>query len=123
MNLMEFNKAECKVLQWSQGNSQYHYRLGAEWVENNPEEKHLGILVDENLDMSWQCAPSEQKANHIRPVSSSVILPLYSTLGKPHLEYSIQLWDPQYLKDMNGPARVDPEKGCKFGQKAGSPLL
>lgn len=96
---------------------------GDEWVENYPEEKDLGILVEENLGMIWQWASSKQKANLIRPVPSYVISPLYSTLVRPPLEYSIQLWDPLYLKDMNGPARVDPEKGHKNGQKAGATLL
>ncbi|GAB0204968.1 hypothetical protein GRJ2_002962400 [Grus japonensis] len=61
------------------------------------------------LDMSRQCALTAQKANHIlgcikRSVTSSsreVILPLYSTLMKPHLEYCVQLWSPHYKKDMD----------------------
>ncbi|KAF7237651.1 Signal peptide, CUB and EGF-like domain-containing protein 1 [Varanus komodoensis] len=115
-NRMAFNVDKCKVLHLGHRNSCHKYRLGDKWLESSPCERDLGVLVDCRLNMSRQCDAVVKRANatlgciarSVASRSREVLLPLYTTLVRPQLEYCVQFWAPHYRKDIASLESVQP---------------
>lgn len=54
-NFCNFNKTKCKILHLDWGNSQHQHKLWDKLTGKSSVEKDFGILVDEKLELIWQC--------------------------------------------------------------------
>jgi len=105
---MTFNIEKCKVMHISNRNlsSASYYMNGYKLVECQ-EEKDLGVLVSNNLKVGPQCNQAFQKANRMlgllkRMIDNKtphIMVSLYKSLVRPHVEYCVSAWSPHYIKD------------------------
>ena len=105
---MKFNvKKKCKVMLLGRRN------LGGEYVMNGgalgtvEEERDLGVRITKDLKASAQCAYVCARANRVLVMinrtmvyrSPDILLSLYKSLVRPHLEYYVSAWSAHYVKD------------------------
>ncbi|RMC14107.1 hypothetical protein DUI87_09196 [Hirundo rustica rustica] len=104
----KFSEGKCRVLHLGRSNHMDRHRLGIGLLESSCTGEDFGLLVDNKLSMSQQCAPVDEKADGVlgcirKSIASrlrEMILPLYSALVGPHQECCVQLWAPQDKRDM-----------------------
>jgi hypothetical protein len=105
---MLFNTDKCSVMHIGKKGADHEFQLCGKGLKVTIEEKDLGVIMHNSLKPSRQCTEAAKKANRIlgmikRTVVSrekDVILRLYKTLVRPHLEYCVQAWCPFLKKDI-----------------------
>ncbi|XP_077977558.1 uncharacterized protein LOC144433123 [Glandiceps talaboti] len=71
------------------------------------EEKDLGVLIHNSLKSNQHCAAAAKKANralgiikrNITYKSKFVIMKVFNSLVRPHIEYAVRFWNPYLKKD------------------------
>ena len=95
--LMLFNTDKCSVMHFEYNNEKHKCVLGGRELKELTVERDLGILVQDDLKVSQPCCKVANKGNTVSGVinraftlkSKNVILPLYKSLVRPHLDYAI----------------------------------
>ena len=111
---MQFNVEKCKVLHIGSNNNQAMYSLNGSDLCKVNHEKDLGIIISNDLKPGKHVSEVVKTANKITGFigrafeykSEKVILTLYNSLVRPHLEYCVQFWSPYYRKDIDKLERV-----------------
>ena len=104
MWLLKFNVVDekCKVMHIGKDNLNHQYRLGENNLPVVLHEKDLGVTVTHTLQWDNHIENCINKAKQCigwisRSVisrSASVMVTIYKSLIRPHLEYCVQLWSP-----------------------------
>jgi ribonuclease P/MRP protein subunit RPP40 len=111
---MEFNVKKCKLMHLGGKNKRYEYKMGEINLEKVEVERDLGVVVTSDLKCSEQCGYVYNKASKILGMlnrtikykETKIMLNLYKTLVRPHLEYCVSAWSPHYSKDKHVLERV-----------------
>ena len=105
---MKFNVDKCSVLHFGYNNPMFMYNMDGRNLQSKTEEKDLGVYINTSMKFNKQCAESVKKANRVIGIikrnfmnfDRSVIIKLYKSLVRPHLDYAIPVWRPYLKKDI-----------------------
>ncbi|GCC34259.1 hypothetical protein chiPu_0012732 [Chiloscyllium punctatum] len=97
---MEFNPVKCEVFHFGRTNKNAEYRVNGRVLSKVEEQRDLGVYVHRSLKVATQVDKACKKAygvfafisRGIEFKSREVMLQLYRTLVRPHLEYCVQFW-------------------------------
>ena len=89
------------------GNQESIYYMGNQQLDTVDEERYLGVVITNNLKPSRQWHTAYARASKslgliyrtISYKSPDILLKVYKTLVRPHLEYCVSAWSPHYVKD------------------------
>ena len=111
---MHFNIDKCQSLHIGKNNINFTYYIDGKPLNKCLKQKDLGVIVNNKLKPNSQCVEASMKANKILGFISrtfefkckEIVLPLYKSLVRPHLDYAAQFWNPYHVKDISILERV-----------------
>jgi len=76
-------------------------------LQSVTEEKDLGVWISEDMKSTKHCSYAYKRANMMLGIINrtienktvDIMLRLYKTMVRPHVEYCVSVWSPGYKKD------------------------
>ena len=104
---MSFNTDKCKVVHYGKGSVNFKYRMHGQMLGDVISEKDLGVVFSKDLKVRQQCEEAYKRASQILGLihrtiqyrNPSVLVTLYKSMVRPHLEHCSVAWSPHYVKD------------------------
>ena len=101
-------------MHFGRSNTDRKYTVNGRTLKSIDRQRDLGVQVHRSLKVAMQVEKVVKKAygmlafigRGIEFKNWQVMLQLYRTLVRPHLEYSVQFWSPHYQKDVETLERV-----------------
>jgi hypothetical protein len=111
---MPFNVAKCTVMHMGCHNANFNYTMAGDNLAAVNQQKDLGILISDDLKWNAQVQNSYNAAikqlgfiaRNFTYKSKDIVLPLYKSIIRPHLEYAVQFWSPHMRGDIAKLERV-----------------
>lgn len=112
--LLKFNVNKCVVMHYGANNQKYQYHINGIPLAESEMERDLGVIFSTNLKWKNQVITAANTANQMlgRIKKSFVhfdcklLLLLYKTFIRPHLEFAIPVWSPCLKGDCDVLERV-----------------
>ena len=104
-----FNVDKCSVMHIEHNNMQSNYNMSNQQLPTIDQQRDLGIIITKDLKWQKQTEESCKTANRVlgfiaryfRYKNKELILPLYKTLVRRHLEHAVQFWFPHLRRDID----------------------
>ena len=106
---MSFNVDKCSVMHIGHNTMQNNYNLSNQQLPATDQQRDLEIIITKDLKWQKQTEKRCKTANRVlgfitrnfRNKNKELILPLYKSLARPHLEHAVQFWSPHLRRDID----------------------
>jgi len=97
---LPFNTSKCSVMHLGRNNNHYSYTVSSQVLDVVKEVKDLRVFLTADMRPSRHCEEAYSKASRILGMiartitdrSQEVLIPLYKSVVRPHLEYCSPIW-------------------------------